>query len=724
MDEQQDVVEAAPGEVQERLAWPPRQRPLKRGEVDARNWSVEVDEADEIDDEERVPVDPPVEPQTVYGTVLAAREAEVPAAIPAWLRNRLERRAVAGWAWRYATAVVRYRASRSWLYAAKLGWRAPRGMWRVLAFVVRWTFDLEASSVRGDAIRRADVGEYMTLSRQRNERVRTRGLIVLGLSVVVLIAAGVTWWLAPRWSLVLVVVLAVGLLGKVGTNADNPVLDPVRVVPRVRRLTADVVARALVAAKLAKDPAEVMNSFPQPIAREGEGWRAVIDLPYGVTAEQAIKRRDAIASGLDLDEVQVWPERVRGNAGSARRLALWVADEDPFAKGSGPWPLIEQGTTDVFRPFPFGTDQRGRAVPLGIMFTSLIVGSIPRMGKTFAMRLVALACALDILVELHIYDGKGGQDWRPFARIAHRCGFGVRLEVVETLRNDLQALVVEMNRRYDVLGELPPDLCPESKVTRQLAEKRSLGLHPILISIDEFQRYSEHKDFGDDIVELLVDLAKVGPAVGILIALGTQKPDADSIPTKLRDVIGTRFALKTMTWQSSEAVLGAGTYPAGHDASKFQRSHKGVGILLGADDSGAVEEVVTVRTNIAASRDTRVVVDRAFTLRHAAGRLTGDAIGEMAPAGPDVSLLEDLLIVIKGDSRVWSQDLVQLLADMRPELYGGWTPEMLAAALKPLGVETKQIPKKVEGGERINRRGVHREHVIAALEKRSIGAGS
>lgn len=51
--------------------------------------------------------------------------------------------------------------------------------------------------------------------------------------------------------------------------------------------------------------------------RDGPGWRAVIDLPFGTKADTAIKKRNDLAAGLELDEVQVWPERVRGTTSSA-----------------------------------------------------------------------------------------------------------------------------------------------------------------------------------------------------------------------------------------------------------------------------------------------------------------------------------------------------------------------------------------------------------------------
>jgi S-DNA-T family DNA segregation ATPase FtsK/SpoIIIE len=337
--------------------------------------------------------------------------------------------------------------------------------------------------------------------------------------------------------------------------------------------------------------------------------------------------------------------------------------------------------------------------------------------------LPALACALDPIVELHIYDGKGGQDWRAFERVAHRVGFGVRDEVVLGLVEDLRALVADMNRRYDTIATLPAEICPESKVTRAIAERRSLKLWPVLMSIDEFQRYSGHPVYGDEIVSLLTELCKVGPSVGIMISLATQKPDGKAVPTDLRDNIGTRFALKTMTWQSSEAVLGAGSYTAGHDSSRFQRAHKGVGILLGADDSGAVEEAVTVRTHRTPIADIDTVITRAHALRQAAGTLTGRAAGEaLALPGPTSSLLDDVLTVVPpSEPKVWSETLAARLAELRPETYAGWKPEQVAAALKPFGIP---VGRQVWGsdpvtGEKANRKGIHREDVAAAVAERN-----
>ena len=678
------------------------------------NWSADID--DEHDDLGDVPL--PVDPPT---STLAGGSATRRPILPAWLRSATEARALTRWIVGHYTHVSVYHLTRLPLYAGRLAVRAPRGLLRTVAGTARWATDAEGMPVRLAAVRREDAEQYLKLSRQRDGRVRLRTLILL--ASLTLGAFGVTALLVatPRWAWCATLAALVVILGVIGSSADKPLLDVAAVKPRVRKLTADVLMRAFLAAGLCK--ADDPITFPAPIMRDGPGWRAVIDLPFGTKADTAIKKRNDLAAGLDLDEVQVWPERVRGTAGSARRLALWVADEDPYAKPSGLWPLIAKGVVDVFEPFPFGEDQRGRSVRLLLMFTSLLIGAIPRMGKTFAARLPALACALDVLVELHIYDGKGGQDWRAFERIAHRVGFGVRDEVVLALVEDLRALVADMNRRYDTIATLPADICPESKVTRAIAERRSLKLWPILVSIDEFQRYSGHPVHGDEIVALLTELCKVGPSVGIMISLATQKPDGKAVPTDLRDNIGTRFALKTMTWQSSEAVLGAGSYTAGHDSSRFQRAHKGVGILLGADDSGAVEEAVTVRTNRTPIAEIDAVITRARALREAAGTITGYAAGDQAET-VDVAgtLLDDILTVIPPtEPKVWSETVAARLAELRPDVYGGWKPEQVAAALKPFGIP---VGRQVWGtdpttGDKANRKGIHRDDIAVAVTERN-----
>ena len=45
---------------------------------------------------------------------------------------------------------------------------------------------------------------------------------------------------------------------------------------------------------------------------------------------------------------------------------------------------------------------------------------------------------------------------------------------------------------------LPKSVCPDNKVTPQLASRKSLGLHPLVCAIDECQELFTHPEFGKE----------------------------------------------------------------------------------------------------------------------------------------------------------------------------------------------------------------------------------
>jgi S-DNA-T family DNA segregation ATPase FtsK/SpoIIIE len=320
-------------------------------------------------------------------------------------------------------------------------------------------------------------------------------------------------------------------------------------------------------------------------------------------------------------------------------------------------------------------------------------------------------------VQLHVYDFKGGQDWMPFEAVAHRFGVGDDREVMEGFVTDLRDLAVEMSRRYKVLRSLPSDVCPESKVTRELANKKSLGLHPIVLSVDECQRGFEHDEHGKEIEALTTDLVKRGPAVGIILVLATQKPDKDSLPSGIRDNIGARFGMRVMSWQVSDMVLGSGMSKAGFNAASLTRADKGIGYLVGASED---IEAQLARTYLIDSAAVTRVVQRARAAREAAGTLTGHAAGETVDSGPDYSILDDIRGVTgANEPKLWSETVLTRLVELRPDVYTGWKPAQLASALKPYGIGTTQVWAQAEDGSGgANKRGIVRDDIIAAITVR------
>jgi S-DNA-T family DNA segregation ATPase FtsK/SpoIIIE len=173
-----------------------------------------------------------------------------------------------------------------------------------------------------------------------------------------------------------------------------------------------------------------------------------------------------------------------------------------------------------------------------------------------------------------------------------------------------------------------------------MSRDRALNMPITAIFIDEIQVPLEDRTpvtvqgkkltAGDYVGELLTWLAKKGPAAGIVLVLATQRPDSKTIPSGLRAVLGSRFALRVMDWRDSNIVLGEQMNTRGFDSSRLLPSHKGVGVLRpdGDTDAGADVLAMTVRTYYMPNEDWRTICQHGRELREAAGTLTGHANGD------------------------------------------------------------------------------------------------
>ena len=382
-------------------------------------------------------------------------------------------------------------------------------------------------------------------------------------------------------------------------------------------------------------------------ARVGQGWAITVDLPATRKAADVIKHRDALASALAVDEVQLIVERVRGKGGHAGRVFLWVADEDPYSGPPLRTPLLDVECWDAWHPVPFGRDARHRRINLPLVWTSLLVGAIPRQGKTFAIRLPAAGLILDPYTRLYVFDGKGGKDWDAAEAVAYRFVRGDELDHAYTVRDHLVELVAEVQSRFARMATLDDEVCPESKITPAMSRDPNLGIPITAVIIDEVHVFLENPTreqiggkkttLGDYIADLLTYLVRKGPAAGIVVILATQRPDSTTIPSRLRAVLGSRFALRVMDWRDSNIVLGEQMNTRGYDASTLLPSHKGVGILRpeGETDAGADVMAMTVRTYYMPNPPWRQICARGRALREAAGTLAGHAVGDDQPQAID-----------------------------------------------------------------------------------------
>ncbi|MFF4420491.1 cell division protein FtsK [Streptomyces sp. NPDC001549] len=651
------------------------------------------------------------------GRLLGAKRRAI---IPPWLRSSAELKTAAGWVAKHYSHLAGYHALRSPVYAARLTLQAPRGAARVVGGTVRWLADREGDPVRAAAVRREDAAEYLTLSRQRDGRVRLRAIIA-GLSLLVgSITALANYILAPGWVHALSISALVLALGAAGRRPDAPVINRAVEVAKAPKLTSDIILRALGALGIA--PISQAQSkgrdgftFTAPITRDGPGWRAEGDLPYGVTVTDVIERRDKLASGLRRPLGCVWPEAVPDE--HTGRLVLWVGDQDMSTAKKPTWPLLKSGSVDLFKPVAFGTDQRGRWVEITLMYIAAVIGAIPRMGKTFLLRLLLLIAALDTRAELHTYDLKGTGDLDPVGeKVSHRHRAGDEDADIDYALVDLREVREELRRRAKMIRSLPRDICPESKVTSELANKPKLGLHPIVIGVDECQVWFEHPKHGAEFEEICTDLVKRGPATGIVLLLATQRPDAKALPTGISANASARFCLKVMGQLENDMVLGTSSYKRGVRATMFSWKDKGIHYFVGEGADARIVSSVYVDAPTA-----EAIGNRARAARERAGTLAGHALGQ-EPEHAERSaydLLSDILAVVPAEEpKLWSEVVVARLAELRPDVYGGWEPEQLAYVLKPYGVPTIQVWGKTEAGKGANRRGIVRADIVKASAER------
>ncbi|MFF8292579.1 cell division protein FtsK [Streptomyces sp. NPDC016309] len=635
-----------------------------------------------------------------------------------WLTNRRDFLATARHAGANLGYASLYHGVRLPVYAGRLALMSPRGACRFIASTNRWVWDREAAPLRDFAVCTEDVEEYMRLARLRSGRIRLRGLVTL---VAAVFGLGFALWLYVLAPAYLYAFAAGGvlLLGFAGQQPDAPVVGPAVLKTEIQKLTGSIVLRGLDSIGNAKISAAIkkggeMNGlrFVSEIVRDGPGYRADLDLPYGVTPEDIMEARKPLASGLRRKVGCVWPSPDPSE--HEGRLILWVGDKPMNETTKPAWPLLKSGQVDLFKPVVFGNDQRMRDVAVTLMFAAVVVGSIPRMGKTFLMRLLLLIAALDPRAELHAFDFKGTGDFGALEPVCHRYRAGEDPEDIAYVLDALRELKEELRRRAKVIRELPRTRCPESKVTPELASDKSLGLHPIVVGLDECQVAFEHDEHGGEIEAICTDLVKRGPALGIVAMFGTQRPDAKSLPTGISANAVLRFCLKVMGQPANDMVLGTSMYKAGYRATMFSRSDRGICWMAGEGDDPRIVASAFVDAVGAAQ-----VVERARKLREEYGNVTGHAIGKGPEKTNSTDILADVLDVIPaGEKAVWCERIAARLAELRPETYGGWKGENVTAALKPWGIKPGQVWGQTDTGEGKNRRGIERTAITAAITRR------
>jgi S-DNA-T family DNA segregation ATPase FtsK/SpoIIIE len=600
------------------------------------------------------------------------------------------------------------------LYAIRWTRRAVLGLGRAIYHGWRWVFDLEGYALRRHAADSMLASEYLRLREQQHHRVKLRLWAAVGTALTAAVGMGIAETASPV-SLPAAGLAAFVTLGIVGKPADAPPILDTAVIPLSVELTGEHLNSAFRACGLLGKDAELV--IVQPIMRDAAdiGYTAVVDLPKGggKKAADVLAARDGLAAELGVDEVQLQLWRIRArDGGHAARIGLWVADDDPYLTGDKtPSPMADMDSFSVWEPIPFGSNARAKRVAVLLMWQSMFIGGLPRRGKSFAQRILAVAAVLDPWCRIYCADGKGGRDWKALSRVAHRYIAGAEDAAITAFIAMLKELIAEMERRFALLNTLPDSVTPEGKLTPEIARKYKMP--PVFIVIDELQEFlsSMEEAVRKQAVEYLCRLARRAPAAGFVLIPASQRPDAESVPTKLREIISYRFSVQCKDAMSSDMVLGKGMASIGANAALLSPDHLGVGVLVtGPTDFD------TIKTDYIDLPQLSVICERGRTLRRDAKTLSGDAAGALADlASPEVvipAILTDCLSVMRHAPQMHTTTLLTGLAALDDDAWGDLTPETLAEQLDAAGVVRSVKQVKVDG---TNLAGYRRGDLEAAL---------
>ncbi|MFI6637437.1 FtsK/SpoIIIE domain-containing protein [Nonomuraea fuscirosea] len=201
------------------------------------------------------------------------------------------------------------------------------------------------------------------------------------------------------------------------------------------------------------------------------------------------------------------------------------------------------------------------------MSVHLLIGGAPEAGKSVALHSVLAGLLLDPGTDVVMIDGKAGVELAVWEKVAHG---GIRCEI-DSATAGLEWACKRMDERYALLSA-----SGLRKITR------GMGHGPLLVVVDELAAFTLHPDKKKRaaFLEGLHDLGARGRAAAVRVIAATQKPGSEVIPTYIRDLFDTRWALRCSTRDASDTVLGAGWAARGVDASTIGLGAAGVGYLL------------------------------------------------------------------------------------------------------------------------------------------------
>lgn len=457
-------------------------------------------------------------------------------------------------------------------------------------------------------------------------------------------------------------------------NDEGLVVTPVGIADALRHLGISPLNKAI------KDGWTVAFSLP-PVRVNNRGYQTVFSLPMGVTPDMIADKGVVLARNLHRAPLEVWPAA----AEQAGFVDMFVADPGATEKPAPEYPLLHEGTCDVFEGVPLGVSQRGDVIAPPLFQNNMVFGGLMGQGKSNAVRVTMLGAALDPIAELRAYVFANNGDFDAYKPRLSEYHKGVDDSVCAAALLSLEDLYAKVSYREQRLAELGA-----KKVTRKLAEQHA-DLRPILAAFSECHELFSHEEFGKLAAEVAMKTLKRARKTAITLLFDTQSSRADAIPPKIVELVAINACFAVKTWRSNDGFLGDGSFQQGIRATELRAGKdKGTSVITGAtQERFEILKWFFVEVDDDTGYDAAAeVIERAMGAVQSSVPVLGDR-----PAGvieqERRDLLEDLDEVL-GHERVPAADIPALLRTLAPA-YGPYqrmtSGKSLADELTKLGVK-------------------------------------